>query len=75
MLMSIDQYFHVKVKDQSPSESPVRREAWDDEPTAWGDLSHYGRFTGGTLRRAKTTNSPADTTVQKGFWAFQCVGP
>ncbi|CAK9072500.1 4-beta-glucanase E1) (Endocellulase E1) [Durusdinium trenchii] len=25
-----------------------RREAWDDEPTAWGDLSHYGRFTGGT---------------------------
>ena len=21
---------------------------WDSEPTAWGDISHFGRFTGGT---------------------------
>eukprot|EP00435_Cladocopium_sp_Y103_P072298 s24_g39.t2 len=23
-------------------------EQWDFEPTAWGDISHFGRFTGGT---------------------------
>lgn len=23
-------------------------ERWDSEPTAWGDISHFGRFTGGT---------------------------
>eukprot|EP00438_Fugacium_kawagutii_P017667 Skav201284 [mRNA] locus=scaffold2058:270574:275427:+ [translate_table: standard] len=44
-------------------------EQWDSEPTAWGDLSHYGRFTGGTCTFMNCDASRGPTVCHH----FKCI--